>query len=110
MSRFYLFASLIVSLFLASLHLKAQDTIEINNKTPKVKLIDSVSSNDIEDNDSLIHRKSHFMASLTYLNNNVYLGRRDSVATPYLTPTFGYYHKSGLYISGSASYLALANE
>jgi hypothetical protein len=48
--------------------------------------------------------KSYFSAGLGYLSNSIYNGRKDSVATPYITPTIGYYDKSGFFISGS--YLA----
>ncbi|WP_316829261.1 hypothetical protein [Pedobacter aquatilis] len=48
---------------------------------------------------------SYWLGSVDYLSNAVYNGRKDSVAIPYLSATFGYYHKSGLYLSGSASYL-----
>lgn len=40
-----------------------------------------------------------------YLSNYVYMGRQDSLPTPYLTPTITYYHASGFYVSGSLSYL-----
>jgi len=49
---------------------------------------------------------SYFRADASYLSNYVYNGRQDSLKTPYLTPTFGYYDKSGFWISGSLSYLA----
>ncbi len=46
------------------------------------------------------------MAGLSYLNNNVYLGRKDSATLPYLTFSIGYYFKSGFFIDGSVNYLA----
>jgi len=49
---------------------------------------------------------SYFKASASYLTNNVYNGRKDSLLTPYTTPSLGYYDKSGFYISGSLSYLS----
>src|SRR2546423_10775807 len=49
---------------------------------------------------------SYFKVGLSYLSDNVYLGRKDSVAIPYLTPSLGYYHKSGLFITASGSYLS----
>jgi outer membrane scaffolding protein for murein synthesis (MipA/OmpV family) len=49
--------------------------------------------------------KSYGKASLNFINNSVYNGRKDSLNTPYLTPALGYYDKSGFYIEGSASYL-----
>lgn len=52
---------------------------------------------------------STFKASLTYLSNAVYNGRKDSLALPYVTPSLGYFDKSGFYVSASASYLANAS-
>jgi hypothetical protein len=49
--------------------------------------------------------KSYFKASLEYLNNSVYLGRKDSVNIPYLTPEISYHFKSGFFLNASASYL-----
>ncbi len=49
---------------------------------------------------------SYFKLSGSYLSNLVYNGRKDSLQTPYITPSLGYYDKSGFYISGSLSYLA----
>lgn len=46
------------------------------------------------------------MAGLSYLSDNVYLGRKDSVRLPYLTFNLGYYFKSGFFIDGSVNYLA----
>ena len=54
--------------------------------------------------------KSYFKVGLNYINDNVYLGRKDSVKVPYLTPSIGYYHKSGFYITGSLSYLPTSGE
>lgn len=55
-------------------------------------------------------KKSYFKASGNYLSNSVYYGRTDSLITPYLTPSIGYYNKSGFYVTGSLSYLASAAE
>jgi hypothetical protein len=49
--------------------------------------------------------KSYFLADLSFLSNSVYDGRKDSSATPYITPMIGYYNKSGFFIDGSLSYL-----
>lgn len=54
--------------------------------------------------------KSYFKAGLGYLSNAVYNGRQDSLPTPYITPTFGYYDKSGFHASASLSYLAASTE
>ena len=53
----------------------------------------------------LFKPKSFWLANINYLSNNVYLGRKDSILSPYLTASLGYYHKSGLFINASASYL-----
>ncbi len=58
------------------------------------------------DLDSISPKKSYFKASLNYLSNNVFNGRADSVAMPYITPSIGYYNKSGFFTTLSASYLA----
>ncbi len=49
--------------------------------------------------------KSYWQTSINYLSNGVYLGRKDSLNLPYITPTISYFNKSGLYLSGSISYL-----
>lgn len=53
--------------------------------------------------------KSYWLTGVTYQNDNVYLGRKDSLKLPYITPSIGYYHKSGVYVSTSLSYLTGAN-
>ena len=54
-------------------------------------------------------KASYFKVSGNYLSNSVYYGRKDSLPTPYLTGSVGYYDKSGFYISGSLSYLSAKN-
>lgn len=49
--------------------------------------------------------KPYFKVSFDYVNNNVYLGRKDSVATPYVSPQVAYHFKSGLFLNAGASYL-----
>ena len=59
--------------------------------------------------DSVVTRyspKSYFLVSLSYLSNSVFNGRKDSIATPYITPTIGFYDKSGFFINAALSYLA----
>jgi hypothetical protein len=53
---------------------------------------------------------SYGKLSLSYLNNAIYNGRKDSLTTPYITPSIGYYDKSGFYVSGALSYLSSAKE
>lgn len=52
------------------------------------------------------NKHSFFKASASYLSDDVYFGRKDSVNIPYLTPSFRYYNKSGIFVTGSASYLS----
>ena len=51
-------------------------------------------------------KSSYFKLATSYLTNAVYNGRKDSVTLPYITPSLGYYDKSGFYISGALSYLS----
>lgn len=53
---------------------------------------------------------SYFKLSGSYLSNLVYNGRKDSLLTPYITPSLGYYDKSGFYLSGSLSYLSSSTD
>jgi hypothetical protein len=48
--------------------------------------------------------KSYFKAGVKYLSDNVYLGRKDSATISYITPTIGYFNKSGFYVTAGASY------
>ena len=49
---------------------------------------------------------NYWKLDINYLSDYVYMGRKDSLPTPYLTPTLTYYHVSGFYFSGSLSYLS----
>ena len=51
-------------------------------------------------------KTSHWEVGLAYLSNSTYLGRHDSLAVPYLTPSVAYHDKSGLFLSAAFSYLA----
>ena len=53
---------------------------------------------------------SYFEAGLSYLDNNVYQGRHDSLKIPYLIPSIRYYHNSGFYAGASLSYLSSAQD
>ena len=50
-------------------------------------------------------KASYGKASLEFTSNSVYNGRKDSIVTPYLAPTIGYYSKSGFYTEASLSVL-----
>lgn len=81
-----------------SVHIKTTDST-LNN------LQDSLKQFEKELDELLGKKKSYFQVELNFLSNNVFLGRKDSVAIPYITPSVGYYHKSGLYLNALASYL-----
>jgi hypothetical protein len=39
-------------------------------------------------------QESYFETGVGYQSNDVYFGRKDSSALPYITPVLSYYHKS----------------
>lgn len=48
--------------------------------------------------------KTYLMYALNYLNNNVYLGRKDSFLVPYITPYAGYHLETGFYAREQLSF------
>jgi len=54
--------------------------------------------------------KSYVLADVSYINDAVFMGRRDSIAAPYVYPSIGYYDKSGFFVDASASYLTGSEE
>lgn len=64
--------------------------------------------------DSLEHKsyynESFFRAGLQYNSDWVYTGRKDSLAAPYITPSIGYYDRSGFFIKGFLSYLTASSQ
>ncbi len=53
---------------------------------------------------------SYAEAGIQYISNIVFPGRKDSVAVPYVSPSIGYSHKSGVFVKGSLSWLTSAKE
>ncbi|MFD0862924.1 hypothetical protein ACFQ1M_11980 [Sungkyunkwania multivorans] len=53
---------------------------------------------------------SYFLADVTYISDAVFMGRRDSIAAPYIIPSIGYYDRSGIYADASLSYLVGTEE
>lgn len=53
---------------------------------------------------------SYFSTDIYYVSDAVFMGRKDSVAAPYLYPLLTYHHKSGFYAKGALSYLTKSNE
>lgn len=56
------------------------------------------------------NEKSYFSVGVNFINDAVYLGRKDSISAPYLYPQLSYFNKSGFYVTGSFSYLTKSNE
>lgn len=54
--------------------------------------------------------ESYFLTDVSYLNDTVFMGRRDSIAAPYIFPSIGYYDKTGFFADASVSYLTAPNE
>lgn len=63
------------------------------------------SAEEISDNS-----KSYILTDISYINDAVFMGRRDSVAAPYIFPSIGYYDMSGFFVDASASYLVASEE
>jgi hypothetical protein len=53
---------------------------------------------------------SYVSVSLNYINDAVFMGRKDSITAPYIYTSITYHHKSGCYATGSLSYLTRSNE
>ena len=60
--------------------------------------------------DSINRRKSELRFGLRYTSDYYFMGRADSAAAPYLTPSVAYYHKSGLFLRSSLSYLTAKDQ
>ena len=92
---------------------KAQQTNDSTVKTVTIDsaaVIDSLLKDLQKDGLLLVPKKSYLAAGLSFLNNNVYLGRKDSINIPYITPDLAYYFKSGFYLEGSLSYVISSSQ
>lgn len=56
------------------------------------------------------HEKSYALVGAGYTSDIVFLGRKSSLRSPYFSVSAGYYHKSGLFINSSVSYLAASGD
>lgn len=54
--------------------------------------------------------KSYFRFRTSYTTNDVYNGRKDSIANPYIKPSIGYYNKSGFSTYVNAYFLMQPNQ
>jgi len=57
-----------------------------------------------------VKEKSQVRIGLRYTSDYLYMGRSDSAKAPYLSPSIGYYHKSGFFLRSSLSYLTSKEE
>ncbi|MBC8755869.1 hypothetical protein H2O64_14420 [Kordia sp. YSTF-M3] len=53
---------------------------------------------------------SYILADVSYINDAVFMGRRDSIAAPYIFPSIGYYDASGFFADATVSYLTASEE
>lgn len=60
--------------------------------------------------DNATDDKSELRVGIRYTSDYYFMGRADSAKAPYLSPSIGYYHKSGLSIRSSLSYLTASGE
>jgi hypothetical protein len=106
--RFFLLVSCILAI---GVKIVAQDSVRVKtNDSTITNLQDSLKQFEKELDELMHPTKSYFQIEVAFLSNNVFFGRKDSVATPYITPSVGYYHKSGLYINALASYLPTSGQ
>lgn len=54
--------------------------------------------------------ESFFLTDVSFINDAVFMGRRDSIAAPYIYPSFSYFDKSGFFADASLSYLTNSDE
>ena len=92
-----LLKSLLLIVFL-SCNVYAQIKKEVIKDTIKKVIKDSVTE------------KSYFKFSSSYLTNYIYNGRKDTITSPYITSSIGYFNKSGFNTSFSSYYLNAAHE
>ncbi|WP_318308134.1 hypothetical protein [Flagellimonas crocea] len=62
------------------------------------------------DKDKSDREESYMLLDLSYTNDAVFMGRKDSIAAPYILPSIGYYDKSGLFADATVSYLTGSEE
>lgn len=60
--------------------------------------------------ESINTKDSYFSMDINYISDAIFMGRKDSIESPYLYPSLMYHHKSGFYTKASFSYLTKKNE
>ena len=54
--------------------------------------------------------ESYILTDVSYISDAVFMGRRDSIAAPYIFPSIGYYDASGFFADATLSYLTASEE
>jgi hypothetical protein len=96
---------IVFACFIISQPLSAQNIHNSTQRTASSGVIIRHDSITVEKDSLKVIRKSHFEGGISYLNNDVYLGRKDSSVLPYYIPVLSYYDKSGFYFTASMNYL-----
>lgn len=63
-----------------------------------------------QNNINIDQKKSYILTDISYQNDAVFMGRRDSITAPYIIPSIGYYDASGFFADASLSYLTKSSE
>ncbi|MFZ6024019.1 MAG: hypothetical protein ACOYVG_06140 [Bacteroidota bacterium] len=62
------------------------------------------------DSTTVASNQNYVLAGTAFTSDIVFLGRKSVAKSPYISASAGYYHKSGLFISGIVSYLAASQQ
>ncbi|MEZ7497715.1 hypothetical protein QO200_03085 [Flavobacterium sp. Arc3] len=63
-----------------------------------------------QNNKNIEKAQSYILTDISFQNDAVFMGRRDSITAPYIVPSLGYYDASGFFADASLSYLTKSNE
>jgi hypothetical protein len=98
---------LVISLVfsLGTQNISAQSVKDSAQKKHVTQIIIQQDSMKIDKDDLKEVNKTHFETGMSFQNNDVYLGRKDSTILPYYIPFISYFLKSGLYFSVHLNYL-----
>lgn len=102
--KFNFATSLIIAFILLQLQINAQIKKDPANSKQDPVSAATGTHDMLTDSISVKPKKNHFEIGLSYLTDNIYLGRKDSVRLPYLGPKIGYYDKSGFFAEVEAGF------
>ncbi len=75
---------------------------------PQLSLIAQNSKTTVKEKSN--DNQSYLLTDISYVNDAIFMGRRDSITAPYIFPSIGYYDESGFFADVSASYLTSSEE